>query len=236
MWGDSMAVEISRFLPQTLRQQRTTSITTRIYTFPGTSVCGYLELGTIADDARNYRPQVASLHFSGNHFLPCATRAGKGLPESVYAQTNTDDLKTAIQIYLTQDPTIEHVAVVLPPPSIPGPPGSSNEQLIADYKAMVASLADPRVSVAAGPAASVSTPSGAFTWTLPCTALEIAGSVCLGAGSVNTVRSPTGHFCIPESCAGFQPGAWRFANAEANDLLSPFGIQIITTLASGYSS
>jgi uncharacterized membrane protein len=54
-----------------------------------------------------------------------------------------------------------------------------------------------------------------------------------GPGGVNTVRSPTGHFCIPTSCAGFQPGAWRFVNAEAKDLLAPFGITIRTTIASG---
>ena len=146
------------------------------------------------------------------------------------------DVKAAIETYLRQDPRLEHVVVLLPPPSSPGGTQAYITLLDADYESVVRALRDPRVRVASGPAASVSKPDGAFTWTLPCTHQEKRAGVCFGSGRVNTVRSPTGHFCIPTSCTGFQPGAWRFVNAEAKDLLAPYRITIHTTIASGYAS
>jgi len=177
-----------------------------------------------------------ALQFSGDLFTSCASRLGKGRPLADYAQMSAGDLRTAIEIYRRQDRRLAHVAVLIPPPSSPGGNQAYIDLLDADYRVMVRSLGDPRVTVVYGPAASVSKPDGGFTWTLPCTPQEKQAEVCLGAGGVNTVRSPTGHFCIPISCAGYQPGAWRFVNAEAKDLLAPFGITIRTTIASGYAS
>jgi uncharacterized membrane protein len=235
-WGDSMASETSQFLLGALDQQTTTHITFESQSFPGISVCNDVDSGDMAADATSVEPQVVALQFSGDLFTPCAVRLGKGRPLADYAQMSAGDLKAAIEIYLRQDPRLEHVAVLLPPPSSPGGTQAYVTLLDADYKVMVRALGDPRVTVAYGPAASVSKPDGAFTWTLPCTRQEKLAGVCFGPGGVNTVRSPTGHFCIPTSCTGFQPGAWRFVNAEAKDLLAPFGITIHTTIASGYTS
>jgi hypothetical protein len=234
-WGDSMASETSKFLSGALDQQTTTHITFESNSFPGTSVCNYVDSGDMAADAASVKPEVVALQFSGDLFTACASRLGKGRPLADYAQMSAGDLKAAIETYLRQDPRLEHVVVLLPPPSSPGGTQAYITLLEADDEIMVRALRDPRVRVASGPAASVSKPDGAFTWTLPCTHQEKLAGVCLGAGRVNTVRSPTGHFCIPTSCAGFQPGAWRFANAEAKDLLAPYGITIRTTIASGYA-
>lgn len=235
-WGDSMASETSQFLPGALDQQNTTHIKFESHSFPGVSVCNYVDSGDMAADATSVEPEVVALQFSGDVFTPCAVRLGKGRPLADYAQMSAGDLKAAIEIYLRQDPRLEHVAVLLPPPS--STPGSQAyvNLLDPDYQVMVRALRDPRVTVAYGPAVSVSNSHGAFTWTLPCARQEKLAGVCFGAGGVNTVRSPTGHFCIPTSCPGFQPGAWRFVNAEAKDLLAPFGITIHTTIASGYTS
>jgi hypothetical protein len=235
-WGDSMAGETAQFLLGALDQQTTTRMTFESRSFPGISVCDYVDSGDMAADARSMEPEVVALQFSGDLFTPCAIRLGKGRPLADYAQMSAGDLKAAIEIYLRQDPRIEHVAVLLPPPSTPGGIQAYLNLLDDDYQVMAWALGDPRVTVAYGPAASVSDPDGAFTWTLPCTRQEKLAGVCFGAGGVNTVRSPTGHFCIPTSCAGFQPGAWRFVNAEAKDLLAPYGITIHTTIASGYAS
>ncbi len=235
-WGDSMASETSKFLPGALDQQTTTNITFENHSFPGTSVCNYVDSGDIAADASSVEPEVVALQFSGDLFTACASRLGKGRPLADYAQMSAGDVKAAIETYLRQDPRLEHVVVLLPPPSSPGGTQAYITLLDADYESVVRALRDPRVRVASGPAASVSKPDGAFTWTLPCTHQEKRAGVCFGAGRVNTVRSPTGHFCIPTSCTGFQPGAWRFVNAEAKDLLAPYRITIHTTIASGYAS
>jgi hypothetical protein len=235
-WGDSMAHETSQFLPGALNQQTTTHITFVSHSFPGISVCNYVDSGSIAADATSVEPEVVALQFSGDLFTPCAARLGKHRPLADYAQMSADDVKAAIEIYLHHDPRLMHISVLLCPPSPPGGTQTYVRLLNADYQVMVQALGDRRVTVSHGPAASVSDPDGTFTWTLPCSGQEKLAGVCYGAGRVNTVRSRTGHFCIPTSCAGFQPGAWRFANAEATDLLSPLGITIHTTVASGYVS
>ena len=235
-WGDSMASETSQFLPGALDQQTTTHVTFESHSFPGISVCNYVDSGDMAADATSVEPDVVALQFSGDLFTSCGARLGKSRPLADYAQMSADDLKAAIEIYLRQDPRLEHVAVLLPLPSTPDGTQAYVNLLDPDYQVMVRALGDPRVTIDHGPAASVSNPDGAFTWTLPCTRQEKLAGVCSGADGVNTVRASTGHFCIPTTCTGFQPGAWRFVNAEAKDLLAPFGITIHTTIASGYAS
>jgi len=95
---------------------------------------------------------------------------------------STGDLKAAIEIYLRQDPRLEHVAVLLPPPSTQGGTQAYVNLLDPDHQVMVLTLGDPRVTVAYRPAALVSDPDGAFTWTLPCTRQEKLAGVCVGAG------------------------------------------------------
>ena len=68
-------------------------------------------------------------------------------------------------------------------------------------------------------AAAVESPSGGFTWQLPCLSIEPS----CGPNGLNTVRSPDGiHFCpdgIPATagvtgpCDEYSPGAFRFALA-----------------------
>ncbi len=234
LWGDSMAVEIMPFLRGALNQQSTTAISFRSETFPGISVCNYVNAGDMEVDATTNRPQVVAFEFSGDVFSACSIRLGKGRPIADYAQTSADDMKAAIEIYLQKDPSIAHLEVLLPPPSVPDTNQAYIDLVVRDYQIMVFSLQDPRVTISSDPAASVSNPDGSFTWTLPSTIQEPAAGVCLGAGGVNTVRSSTGHFCVPESCVGFQPGAWRFSNAMAKDMLDPYGIIVETTTASGY--
>jgi hypothetical protein len=67
--------------------------------------------------------------------------------------------------------------------------------------------------------AAVETPSGGFTWQLPCLSIEPS----CGANGANLVRSPDGiHFCpdgepatvgITGPCDEYSPGAFRFALA-----------------------
>ena len=108
----------------------------------------------------------------GTSRAPSAVGSGKGRPLADYTLMSAGDLKAAIEIYLRQDARLEHVAVLLPPPSSPGTTQDYVNLLDADYQLMVRALGDSRVTVAYGPAISVSNPDGAFTWTLPCTRQE----------------------------------------------------------------
>ena len=178
-WGDSMASETSQFLPGALNQQTTTRMTFESHSFPGISVCNYVDSGDMAADATSVEPEVVALQFSGDLFTPCAVRLGKGRPLADYAPMSAGDLKAAIEIYLRQDPRLEHVAVLLPPPSSPGGTQDYVDLLDADYQLMVRALGDSRATVAYGPATSVSNRDGAFTWTLPCAATREAGASLL---------------------------------------------------------
>ena len=153
-----MASETSQFLPGALDQQTTTHVTFESHSFPGISVCNYVDSGDMAADATTVEPDVVALQFSGDLFTSCGARLGKSRPLADYAEMSADDLKAAIETYLRQDPRLEHVVVLLPPPEHPG----RNQAYItlhdADYKVMVRALKDPRVTVAYGPAASVSNP------------------------------------------------------------------------------
>jgi len=92
---------------------------------------------------------------------------------------------------------------------------------VTHARAAVTALADRRVTISNSPATAVSNIRGGFTTTLPCTEDEKVAGVCMGSDATTIVQRPTGHFCVPTSCAGVQPGAWRFANAEVFDLLAP---------------
>ena len=80
-------------------------------------------------------------------------------------------------------------------------------------------LNDPAYVTYVNAAAAVESPSGGFTWQLPCLSIEPS----CGPNGVNTVRSPDGiHFCpdgIPATagvtgpCNEYSPGAFRFAMA-----------------------
>ena len=69
--------------------------------------------------------------------------------------------------------------------------------------------------------AAVESPSGGFTWQLPCSRIEPS----CGASGTNIVRSPDGvHFCpdgtpakvgVTGPCDEYSPGAFRFALAIA---------------------
>jgi hypothetical protein len=231
-WGDSMAAETSQFLGGALRQQPSTEILFASHSFPGVAVCDFINTGAVATDATTVQPQVVAFQFSGDTFTPCGGRLGASATGEQNAQLSADDLRSAIDVYLQQDPRIQHIVVLtLPPAELPAK--TYIDLLNTTYRSMVTALADRRVTIANSPAASVSNAKGGFTTSLPCTEEEKVAGVCMGADSTNIVRSPTGHFCVPTSCAGFQPGAWRFANAEASDLLGPYGITLTRTIASG---
>ncbi len=80
-----MASETSQFLPGALAQQTTTHITFESHSFPGTSVCNYVDSGDMAADATSVEPDVVALQFSGDLFTPCAARLGKSRPLADYA-------------------------------------------------------------------------------------------------------------------------------------------------------
>lgn len=73
--------------------------------------------------------------------------------------------------------------------------------------------------------AVVKSPTGAFTWDLPCISIEPS----CGANGTNVVRSPDGiHFCqdgapttrggVTGPCDEYSPGAFRFALSIAGEV------------------
>jgi hypothetical protein len=213
--------------------------------FPGTAVCDWIDNGTMgsAVDA-----DVVALFFDGDGLTPCTD------PSSHLSSGALDDLTIAdmdIAINMLLAGTVQHVLVISP---VPGHPSTNipSDYLATRLQSMVRSYHNPRVAYIDSPSLSVS-PTGVAPTTMPCTNLEIFGGVCQGpvvnGVRTNLVFATNGHFCIasltsdapalgppsPAPCPGFQPGAWRWANAEAKAIFSFYGLPFRESLASGFA-
>jgi hypothetical protein len=243
-FGDSEGAETDQFLGGALTDAAGVPTTFVAHDFPGTAVCDWIDNGTMTT-ATN--ADVVALFFTGDGLSPC-TDPSAHLSPMALADLTVADMEIAVNLLLTG--TVEHVLVISP---IPRPPSTiAHAYLATQLEAMVRGLHNPRVTYVGSPSLSVS-PTGAAPTTMPCTGLEIAGGICQGpvvnGVRTNLVFSTNGHFCItsltndapavgttPAPCPGFQPGAWRWANAEAKAIFSLYGLPFTESLQSGYGS
>jgi hypothetical protein len=245
-FGDSEGAETDQFLGGALQDAGGVSTIFTRHDFPGTAVCDWIDNGTM-ESAVN--ADVVALFFGGDGFTPCTDPSAHLSPAGLDDLTIAD-MEVAINMLLAG--TVQHVLVVSPVPSHPSTTNSSS-YLTSRLQSMVRSYHNPRVSYTDSPSLSVS-PTGAAPTTMPCTDLEISGGVCQGpvvnGVRTNLVFATNGHFCIasltsdapalppplPAPCPGFQPGAWRWANAEAKAIFSLYGLPFKESLASGFAS
>jgi hypothetical protein len=245
-FGDSEGAETDQFLGGALRDADGVTTTFTPHDFPGTAVCDWIENGTM-ELAVN--ANVVALFFDGDGFTPC-TDPSSHLSPAALDDLTIADMKVAINMLLAG--TVQHVLVISPVPDHPSTTMPS-DYLAPRLESMVRSYHNPRVSYIDSPSLSVS-PTGAVPTTMPCTNLEITGGLCQGpvvnGVRTNLVFATNGHFCLasltsaapavpppsPAPCPGFQPGAWRWANAEAKAIFSLYGLPFKETLASGFAS
>jgi len=245
-FGDSEGAETDQFLGGALRDAGEVTTTFTPHDFPGTAVCDWVDNGTM-ESAVN--ADVVALFFGGDGFTPC-TDPSSHLSPAALDDLTIADMKVAINLLLAG--TVQHVVVISP---VPGHPSTSVRaySLAPRLQSMVRSYHSSRVSYIDSPSLSVS-PTGSVPTTMPCTNLEISGGVCQGpvvnGMRTNLVFATNGHFCIasltsdapalppplPAPCPGFQPGAWRWANAEAKAIFSLYGLPFRESLASGFAS
>jgi len=243
-FGDSEGAETDQFVGEALTDAGGVPTTFVAHDFPGTAVCDWIDSGTMAASAN---ADVVALFFTGDGFSPC-TDPSAHLSSMALDDLTVADMEVAVNVLLAG--TVEHVLVISP---VPGRPSTTTPPayLATGLKAMVKSLHNPRVTYVGSPSLSVS-PTGAAPTTMPCTSLEIAGGVCQGpvvyGVRTNLVFATNGHFCIASltsdtpavgpslaPCPGFQPGAWRWANAEAKAIFSLYGLPFTESLRSGYA-
>lgn len=244
-FGDSEGAETDQFVGGALADATGVPTTFVAHDFPGTAVCDWIDSGTMATAAD---ADVVALFFTGDGFSPC-TDPSAHLSSMALDNLTVADMGVAINLLLAG--TVEHVLVISPVPGRPSTISPPN-YLATRLKALVKGLHNPRVSYVGSPSLSVS-PTGAAPTTMPCTTLEIAGDVCQGpvvrGVRTNLVFATNGHFCIASltsdapatgpslaPCPGFQPGAWRWANAEAKTILALYDLPFTASLQSGYAS
>jgi hypothetical protein len=241
-FGDSEGAETDQFLGGALQDANSVTTLFTRHDFPGTAVCDWIDNGTMESAVNT---DVVALFFDGDGFTPC-TDPSSHLSPAALDDLTIADMEVAINMLLAG--TVQHVLIISP---VPG--DSSTTTLANRLQSMVRSYDNPRVSYIDSPSLSVS-PTGAVPTTMPCTNLEISGGVCQGpvvnGVRTNLVFATNGHFCIasltsdapavpppsPAPCPGFQPGAWRWANAEAKAIFSLYGLPFRESLASGFAS
>jgi hypothetical protein len=242
-FGDSEGAETDQFLGGALRDAGGVTTTFTSHDFPGVAVCDWIESGTMASAVN---ADVVALFFGGDGFTPCTD------PSAHLSPATLDDLTIAdmgVAVTMLLAGTVQHVLVISP---VPGHPSTTTPSLATRLQSMVRSYHNPRVAYINSTSLSVS-PTGAAPTTMPCTPLEISGGVCQGpvvnGVRTNLVFATNGHFCIASltsdapavgpslsPCPGFQPGAWRWANAEAKTIFSLYGLPFKESLASGFAS
>jgi hypothetical protein len=245
-FGDSEGAETDQFLGGALRDAGGVTTTFTPHDFPGTAVCDWIDNGTMESAVNT---DVVALFFDGDGFTPCTDPSAQLSPAALDDLTIAD-MEVAINMLLAG--TVQHVLVISPVPGHPSTTSPSN-YLAPRLQSMVRSYHSPRVSYIDSPSLSVS-PTGAVPTTMPCTSLEISGGVCEGpvvnGVRTNRVFATNGHFCLasltsdapalppplPAPCPGFQPGAWRWANAEAKAIFSLYGLPFRETIVSGFAS
>jgi hypothetical protein len=205
LFGDSLGYQAEPYLDMFFAETGNYSVSNN--TFGGTATCDWL--GKMAAAAAEH-PQAAVLVFSGNAFTPCMD--GVALRSPQYYDLYTTDTEQAIGIFSAAR---AHVFLVGTPVDESSAVGW--DRLDGIYRQLA--QANPLAVTYVDAGAAVESPSGEFTWQLPCMSMEPS----CGANGTNIVRSPDGiHFCpdgtpatagVTGPCDEYSPGAFRFALA-----------------------
>lgn len=203
LFGDSLGYQAEPYLDMFFTESGNYAVSNN--TFGGTATCDWL---TKMAAAANEHPQAAVLVFSGNAFTPCMN--GVALRSPGYYDLYTTDTEQAIAIFSAVGTHVFLVGTPIDQSSVAG-----WDRLDDIYRQLA--QANPLAVTYVDAGAAVESPSGAFTWDLPCESIEPS----CGANGTNVVRSPDGiHFCpdgdpstrgVTGPCDEYSPGAFRFA-------------------------
>ena len=212
VYGDSLMVQSVGYFDSFTRTvaQGSDSVSS------GTAPCDWLT--QMKEDASAVRPSAVVLEFSGNAFTLCI--AGAGYETPAFFDQYVNDVTAAVNEFVTFG---AHVFLVGNAPTIDqvrsGDTHWNNLNWI--YEFIAADNPGSVTFVNAG--ASVMSPDGKFTWTLPCAPIE---PHC-GDDGTNAVRAPDGqHFCpkVPAfpaawtTCRVYSSGSFRYGLAIAESV------------------
>jgi hypothetical protein len=205
LFGDSLGYQAEPYLDMFFEQAGTYTVSNN--TFGGTATCDWLSNMAVAAAEH---PQAAVLVFSGNAFTPCMDGVALRTPE--YYHHYATDTEQAIAIFRAVGAHVFLIGTPIDQSSVAG-----WDRLDDIYRQLA--QANPLAVTYVDAGAVVESPSGGFTWQLPCMSIEPS----CGASGTNVVRSPDGiHFCpdgtpatrgVTGPCDEYSPGAFRFALA-----------------------
>ena len=213
LFGDSLGYQAAPYLGTFFTEAG--NFTVSNHTFGGTATCDWLSTMAAAAAAH---PQVAVLVFSGNALTPCMD--GLAVRSLQYYDRYTSDTEQAIALFSAVRAHVFLVGTPIDQSSVAG-----WDRLDDIYRRLAQDNPHAVTYVDAG--AAVESPSGRFTWQLPCMSIEPS----CGTNGTNTMRSPDGvHFCpdgtpaisgVVGPCDEYSPGAFRFALAIVSAVTGP---------------
>jgi hypothetical protein len=203
LFGDSLGYQAQPFFDMFFAG--TGNYTVSNNTYGGTATCDWLSrMATAAAE----HPQTAVLVFSGNAFTPCMD--GVALRSPQYYDLYTTYTEQAIAIFSAVGAHVFLVGTPINQSSVAG-----WARLDDIYRQLA--QANPLDVTYVDAGAAVESPTGGFTWDLPCMSIEPS----CGANGTNVVRAPDGaHFCpdgtpatlgVTGPCDVYSSGAFRFA-------------------------
>ena len=205
LFGDSLGYQAEPYVDMFFAEIGNYSVSNN--TYGGTATCDWFSKMAAA---ATEHPQAAVLVFSGNAFTPCMD--GVTLRSPQYYDLYTTDTEQAIGIFSAVGAHVFLVGTPIDESSVAG-----WDRLDRIYRQLA--QANPLAVTYVDAGAAVESPSGGFTWQLPCMSMEPS----CGANGTNIVRSPDGiHFCpdgtpatagVTGPCDEYSPGAFRFALA-----------------------
>lgn len=205
LFGDSLGYQAAPYFETLLSDTGQYSVSDN--TFGGTATCDWFPQ---MDAAATQHPLAAVLVFSGNAFTRCMD--GVVVRSSEYYALYTTYTEQAIATFSAVGSHVFLVGTPIDATSLPG-----WDRLDNIYAQLA--QADPEQVTYVDAGAAVESPSGGFTWQLPCLSIE---PTCRANGT-DIVRSPDGtHFCpdaapasqgVTGPCNEDSPGAFRFALA-----------------------
>jgi hypothetical protein len=205
LFGDSLGYQAQSYVDMFFGDLGNYTVSNN--TYGGTATCDWL--GQMATAAAAH-PLAAILIFSGNAFTRCMDGVATRSPQ--YYALYTTYTEQAIAIFTAVGAHVFLVGTPMFASSVAG-----WDHLDDIYRQLAE--ADPLTVTYVDAAAAVESPSGGFTWQLPCLSIEPS----CGANGTNIVRSPDGiHFCpdgapgaagVTRPCDEYSSGAFRFALA-----------------------
>ena len=205
LYGDSLGMEAG---PDFTFLANAAGASALVRTYGGLAVCDFFQ--AMASDAASWQPTAVVLEFSGENFTPCM--AGDPIGSPGYYAKYKSDIQTAIDIFRPYGTEVFLIG-------IPFDASSAANPNVANLNRLYASVAAANTGVTYVDAGLAVMANGAFTWTLPCLAIE----PCTGPSGTNVIRAPDGvHFCPTGDttiegyfavCNVYSSGAFRFAAA-----------------------